>query len=177
MFPICADYTGPRRVSFASVVTVLGVAPDSEQSPDRVPVDLPDIPIHDPVCPDIPEEDDMDVSIEVSGVPVPVLPPPLGFERFSWPTADEGPGSDPSLFDFSAELPGWFPRGCVGQSGDPPILSVTPDDSVIANMSSSRDEPDTPSGTDNLPDALVEFSPPDVYRSHLLRLSPTFRTV
>ena len=75
-----------------------------------------------------------------------------------------------SLFEFSAELPGWFPRGCVGQSGDPPslpispILSVTPDDSVAANMGSSRDEPDTPSGTDNLPDALVESSPPDVSR-------------
>ena len=45
-----------------------------------------------------------------------------------------------------------------------PILSVTPDYSVVANMGSSRNELDTPSGTDNLPDALVEFSPPDVSR-------------
>ena len=96
MFPVCAAFTGvggPRRVSFASAVTVLGVAPDSEQSSDRVPGDLPDIPVHDPVCPDIPEEDDMDVSIKVSYVPVPVLPPPMGFKRFFWVTADEGPGS------------------------------------------------------------------------------------
>ena len=56
----------PRRVSFASEVTVLGVAPESEQSPDQVPGDLMEIQIHDPVCPDIPEEDTMDVSTEVS---------------------------------------------------------------------------------------------------------------
>ena len=105
-------------------------------------MDLPAIQIHDLVCPGITEEDDMDVSIEVSDVPVPVLPPPPGFERFSWPTAVGGPGGDPSLFDFSAELP----RGCVGQSRDPPslpispILSVTPDDSLVTNLGSSRDE-------------------------------------
>ena len=71
-----------RRVSFASAITVQGAAPDSEQSPDRVPVDLPAIRIHGLVCPGIPEEDDMDISVEVSDVPVPVLPPPPGFERF-----------------------------------------------------------------------------------------------
>ena len=113
-----------RRVSFASAITVLGAAPDSEQSPDRVPVDLTAIHIHDPVCPGIPEEDDMDVSVEVSDVTVPVLPNPPGFERFSWPSAVGGPGSDPSLLDFLAELPGWFPMGCVGQSRDRPSLPI-----------------------------------------------------
>ena len=59
----------------------------------------------------------MDVSIEVSDVHIPVLPPPPGFERFSWSLADGGPGGD-----FSAELPGWFPMGSIGPSGDPPLL-------------------------------------------------------
>ena len=130
-------------------------------------MDLPAIRIHDPVSPGIPEEDDMDVSVEVSYVPVPVLPPPSppGFERFSWPSAVEGPGGDTSPFNFSAELPGWFPRGCVGQSRDPPslpispILSVTPDDSLVPNVGSSRDESDTPSVDDHLPDAQEENLP------------------
>ena len=188
----------PRRVLFASAVTVLGVDPALEQSPDQMPVDRPDIRIHDPVCPDIPEEDDMDVSVEVPDVAAPVFQPPPGFERFSWPKDEWGPGSDPSLFDFSVELPGWFPWRYIGQSADPPslpILSVTPDDSVVANVGSSRDEPDTPSGTDYLPDPVVEsslsgtdtlpdilvVSPPqrypDLYRGRLLRLSPTFWTI
>ena len=127
----------PRRVSFASQVTVLGVAPESEQLPDQVPVDLLDIQIHDPVYPCIPEEDSMDVSAEVSDTHVPVLPPPPGFVCFSWPKAAGGPGGDPSLFDFSMELPGWFPMGLVETSGDPPslpispILSITLEDSVV----------------------------------------------
>ena len=130
-------------------------------------MDLPAIQIHDPVCPGIPEEDTIDiVSIEVSDVHIPVLPPPPGFERFSWPTAVGGPGGDPSLFDFSAELPGWFPMGFVGPSGDPPslpispILSVTPDNSVVDNLGSSRDEPDTPSETDSLWTLLWDFHHP-----------------
>ena len=40
-----------------------------------------DAPFPHPV---LPEEDDMDVSVEVSYVPFPVLP---GLERFSWPSA------------------------------------------------------------------------------------------
>ena len=80
------------------------------------------------------------------------------------------PGGDPSLFDFSAELPGWFPMGLVEPSGDPlslpisPFLSIAPEDSVVGNLGSSRDEPDTPSGTDSFPDALVGYSPPDLSR-------------
>ena len=35
-------------------------------------------------------------------------------------------GGDPSLFDFSAELTGWFHRGCVGQSRDPQSLPISP---------------------------------------------------
>ena len=147
---VSAEY---RQVSFASAITVLGAEPDSEQSPERVPVDRPTIQIHDPVCPDIPEEDDMDDSGEISFVPEAVLPPPPGFEQFSWLTA-VGQGGDPSLFDFSAELPKWLHGGWAGQSRDPPALSIspilndTPDDSLVTNVGSSRDEPDMPSVTD-----------------------------
>ena len=158
----------PRRVSFASKVTVLGVSLESERLPDPVPVDLPDIQIHDPVYPCIPKEDNMDVSTEVSDTNVPVLPPPPGFECFSWPKATGGPGVDPSLFDFSAELPGRFPMGLVETSGDPPslpispILSNTPEESVVGSPASSRDEPDTSSGTDSLPDTLSGYSLTDL---------------
>ena len=132
----------PRRVSFASEVTVLGASPES--LPDPVPVDLPDIQIHDPVDPCIPEEDDMDVSTEVSDPHVLVLPLPPGFEFFAWPKATGGPGGDPSLFDFSAKLLGWFPMGLAGTSGDQPslpispILSNTPEESVVRSPASSR---------------------------------------
>ena len=74
MFPVCAASTGfdgSPPGFFASKVTVLCVAPESEQLPDQVPVDLPDIQIHDPVYPCIPEEDNMDVSTEVSDTHVP----------------------------------------------------------------------------------------------------------
>ena len=99
----------------------------------------------------------MDVSTEVSDTHVPVLPPPPGFKCFSWPKATGGPGSDPSLFDFSAELPGWFPMGLVETSGEPPSLPISP---IL--RTSSRDEPDTSSGTDSLPDALSGYSPTDL---------------
>ena len=80
-FHVCTAFT------FASAITILGDDPDSEQSPERVPVDRPTIQIHNLVCPDIPEGDDMDVSIEVSDVPVAVHLPPPGFKPFSWLTA------------------------------------------------------------------------------------------
>ena len=70
-----------RDASFASGVTVLGDDPLLEQSPD--------IRIHAPVCPDVAEDDDID-SVDadddidsVDAVPVPVLRPPPGFEKFS----------------------------------------------------------------------------------------------
>ena len=159
--------TESRRISFASAITVLGAEPDSEQSPERVPVDRPTIQFHDPVCPDIPEMDDMDESGEISVVPEAVLPPPPGFEQFSWLTA-VGRGGDPSLFDFSAELPKWFPGGWAGQSHDPPVLQISPilsdtlDDSLVANVGSSRDEPETLSVPDVLPDTLARSSSPAV---------------
>ena len=142
----------PRRVSFASEVTVMGASPESEWLPDPVPVDLPDIQIHNPVYPCIPEEDDMDVSTEVSDPNFPVLPPPPGFECFAWTKATGGPGGDPSLFDFSAELPGWFPMGLVSASGDQPLLPISPilsnslEESVVGSPADSLIKPDTPSG-------------------------------
>ena len=84
---------GPRRVSFASGITVLGDDPLLEQSPD--------ITIHAPVFPDVAEDDDMDGVEAVLEVAVPVLRPPPGFETFPWPQEEWGPDSDLSLFDFS----------------------------------------------------------------------------
>ena len=66
----------PRPVSFASEVTALDASPDSDHLPDLVPVDLPDIQIHDPVYPRVPEENPMAVSTKVSELNVPLPPPP-----------------------------------------------------------------------------------------------------
>ena len=79
-------------VSFASGVTILGGEPSLEQSPD--------IRIHDPVCPDITEDDEMDIMNAELDVPIPVLGPP-GFRQFSWPQEKWGPDGDPFLFEFS----------------------------------------------------------------------------
>ena len=75
-----------------------------------------------------------------------------------------GPNGDPSLFNFSKELPSWFPWGYGGQSVDPPSLPISPilqdslDDSVVANVGSSREESSTPSeaviATQTVVDAL-----------------------
>ena len=87
-------------MSFASGVAILGGDPSLEQSPD--------IRIHDPVCPDITEDDEMDIMNTELDVHIPVLRPPPGFWQFAWPREEWGPDVDPSLFDFSKELPGWF---------------------------------------------------------------------
>ena len=191
----------PHRVSFTSGVTVLGGETTLEQSPDQIPVDRPDVQLHDPVCPDIPEDGDMDISIAEPDVPITVLQPPPGFLHFSWLREEWELDGDPSLFDFSKKLPGWFPRGYRGQSVDPPSLPISPiihdslDDSVVANVGSSRDESNTLSEANNvpktvveampfrmdfLPDILVDSPPPDVpdrYRCRQLRLSLISRTV
>ena len=65
--------TSPRRVSFASDITVLGE--------DQPPVHLPDIVIHEPLRPEVIEDDVMDtvtggVATDTSA---PIIPPPPGF--------------------------------------------------------------------------------------------------
>ena len=50
--PSSQGLTSPQRVSFASSVTVLGDAPQLVHSPDIV--------VHEPLRPDIVEEDDLD---------------------------------------------------------------------------------------------------------------------
>ena len=197
----------PRRVSFASGETVLGGRPQLDQSTD--------IQIHDPVCPDITEEDEMDImnaepdmpfpvlrpppgfrkfswpreEMDIMNaepdMPFPVLRPPPGFRKFSWPREEWGPDGDPYLLDFSKELPGWFPWGYKGHSVDPPSLPISPilqnslDDSVIANVGSSREQSNTPSeaviatqtvvdalpvGMDSGPDVLADSPSPAVHR-------------
>ena len=98
--------TDPRRVSFASDVTVLGGEPPVEKSPD--------ILIHDPVCPEIAEEDEMDIVSAETDVPIPVLRPPPGFRHFSWPREEWGPDGDPSLTFQRSSLAGFL--GDLGDS-------------------------------------------------------------
>ena len=135
--------TNPRRVSLASDVTVLGGTPPL--------VKLPDILLHDPVYPDIDDDNDMVTGCATSDAPIPVIRPPPGFRQFSWPREEWSLGGDPSLFDFAKEPPGWFPWGYGGQPVDLPLLPVLPilqcslDDSVIANVGSSREESNTQS--------------------------------
>ena len=135
--------TDPCRVSFASGATVLGDDPFLEHSPD--------ILIHAPVCPDVAEAEAMDSVEEVLDTHAPVLRPPPRFERFSWPREEWEMDEEVSLFDFSNELQGWFPSGYKDQSVDPPSLPISPilrdnlDDSVAANVCSSREDSNTTS--------------------------------
>ena len=156
--------TDPHCVSFASGVTILSGQPPLEQSPD--------FQIHDPVCPDITEEDEMDIMNAEPNVPIPVLRPPSRVSAIFMATGGVGPDGDPSLFEFSNELPGWFPWGYRRQSVDPPSLPISPilqnsiDDSVIANVGSAKQESNTQAviPTQIVGDALpvVMDSGPDV---------------
>ena len=130
----------------------------------------------------------MDIMNAEPDVPEPdraVLRPPPQFRKFSLPRKEWGPDGDPSLFDFSKELPGWFPWGYRGQVVDPPSLPISPilqnslDDSVVANVGSSMEESNTPSeaviatqtvvdafpvGMDAGPDVLTDSPLPEIHR-------------
>ena len=56
----------------------------------------------------------------------PLLLAPPCFECFVCPEATGGPGGNPSMFDFSSELPGRFPLGLPVSSGDQPSLPISP---------------------------------------------------
>ena len=95
----------------------------------------------------------MDVSIAVSKLDCPLLPALPGFDQFVWPGSPQGPGGNPSMFDFSANLPGWFPLGLPGATGYlpslpvSPILSDSPEVSVVGVSATSPMGSDPPSGT------------------------------
>ena len=100
------------------------------------------------------EEDVVDTeggAMDSTDTPAPIIPPPPGFRQFSWPNDDWKVSDDPSLFTFMKELPGWFPWNSGGLPVDmpsPPLSPIVPDsldDSVTANMGSSREESITPS--------------------------------
>ena len=91
----------PRRVTFASDVTVLGGAPS--------PMHSPDIIIHEPSCPEVIEEDLMVTEDVATNASAPIVPPPPGFCQFSCPREDWQVGGDSSLFMVDEELPGWSP--------------------------------------------------------------------
>ena len=92
--------TDPRRVSFASGVTILGSEPALEQSPV--------IQIHDPVCPDITVKDEMDSTKAEPDVPIPDLRPPPGFRQFSCPREEWGPDGDRLCLTFQRNSPAGF---------------------------------------------------------------------
>ena len=124
--------TSPRRVSFASDVTVL--------SNTLPPNNLPNIVLHDPPCLEIAEGDEMDTGGATEDITATVVPPPPGFRQLSWPREEWSVGSKQSLLVFAKGLPGWFPWRYGEQPVDPPSLPLSPilqgslDDSVIANV-------------------------------------------
>ena len=137
--------TSPRRVSFASDVTVLGGAPPQDNSSNIV--------LQDPPCPGITEGDEIATDVLTEDITATVVPPPPGFRQFSWPREEWSVGSEQSLPDSAKGLPGWFPWIYGEQPVDPPSLPLSPIlqgslyDSVIANVGSSREESNTPSET------------------------------
>ena len=105
-----------------------------------------DISVQEPPCSEVIEEYDMDTGGMTTDTSAPIIPPPPGFRQFSWPHEEWKVGGDPSLFTFTKELPGWFPWSSGGLPEDLPSLPLSPidpdklDDSVTANMGSSREE-------------------------------------
>ena len=75
--PSSQGLSSPHRVSFANDVMVLGDAPPLVNSPDIV--------LHEPLRPEISEEDDMDTGGAATDTSNPIIPPPLRFQQFSWP--------------------------------------------------------------------------------------------
>ena len=127
--------THARRVSFASDVTVLGGAPPMDKSPD--------ILLHDPICPEINEENEMNIVSATTDAPMPVVRPPPGFG------SSHGHERSGGQMLTRLCLTGWCPWVYGGQPVDPPSLPVSPilqsslNDSVIANEGSSREESNT----------------------------------
>ena len=133
-------------MSFASSVTVLGDSTPLVHSPESSAQEL----LRSAVA----EEDEMNTeggTTDTTDMPALIIPPPPGFRQFSWPYEDWRVGDDPSLFTLTKELPGWFPGNSGGLLVDMPSLPLSPiildslDDSVTANMGSSREESITPS--------------------------------
>ena len=65
--------TSPRRVSFASSVTVLGDAPPLVASLDII--------VQEPLRSEVVEEDDMDTGGATTDTSAPIIPPPPGFDN------------------------------------------------------------------------------------------------
>ena len=119
--PLIPALASSHRVSFARKITVIGAAAESAAvreptslSPPALPELVPmDIQLHEPIYALFPEEDFMDDSTVAVKPDFSSLPAPPGCEKFTWPEANRGPGGIPSTFDFSADLPGWFPGAHV----------------------------------------------------------------
>ena len=110
---------------------------------------LPDIIFAEPSRPEVIEEDVMITEDVATDMSAPIIPPPPGFSQFSWPREDWQVGGDSSLFTVNKELPNWSPWSSGGLMVDLPLLPLSPiildssDDSVAAQVGSSRDESST----------------------------------
>ena len=86
-------------------------------------------------------------------------------------------GGDSSLFTVDEELPGWSPCSSGGMLVDLPLLPLSPivldssDDSVAAQVGSSREESSTPSEA-VVAASSVEDAPAEVTDDDLLADSP-----
>ena len=94
----------------ASSVTVLGDTPPPVHSPESGAQEL----LRSAVA----EDDEMDTlggTTDTTDTPATIIPPPPGFQQFSWPSEDWRVGDEPSLFTFTKELmvpmESWGPAG------------------------------------------------------------------
>ena len=83
-----------------------------------------DIQIHHPIYMLFPGEDLIDESHMSSVLDLPVLAAPPGFDRIVRPGDTGGPVGTSSTFDFSSELPGWYPLGSLLLTYVEPLVSL-----------------------------------------------------
>ena len=156
--------TNPRRVSFATAMTVLG---DSQG-----PVDSPDVNLCAPSVPDALGTDLLITAVFGPDASSTLVPPPPGFRQLCWPHDDWMVGGAPCLEPGLQQVTSGSLGSAEGRPVDPPSLPLSPfiadnsDDSVAVQVQSSRDESCIPSQENSsaevtamqLPSADTEFN-------------------
>ena len=119
---------------------MLGDAPSLACSPERgTPTLLESVVAEDDVITPMGE------TIACSDTSPNIIPPPLGFSKFSWPYEDRNVRNKLSRFTFTTDSLGCVPYISAGRPVVVPSLPLSPiapdsaDDSVTATMGSSRD--------------------------------------